>query len=111
MFPFGTNGKMDASTTRSPSSPYTRIVFGSTTLPIAHVHEGWSAVSASRATQSSTSSSVRTNGPRDANRLDPLAAILRRRQVVETQRRLHARILRDDLHRAARVRVHRPDVH
>src|ERR1051326_1983453 len=67
MFPLGTKGKTDASTTRIPSSPYTRIVAGSTTDPIAQVQEGWSAVSASRATQSRISSSLCTDGPGDTS--------------------------------------------
>src|SRR6266536_2882663 len=89
MFPFVTYGKTDASTTRRPSSPCTRIVSGSTT----------------------DSSSVPIFAAHDANRLDPLAAILVRRQIVEAQRRMPARVGALDLHRAARIGVHRPDVH
>ena len=48
---------------------------------------------------------------RHADRLDPLAPVLLGRQVVEPQRRMHARVGARDLHRAARVRVHRADVH
>ena len=55
-------GNTDASTTRSPSTPRTRIEVGSMTAmsstPIFVVHDGCSAVSASRATQSMISSSV-----------------------------------------------------
>ncbi|TMM15114.1 MAG: hypothetical protein E6F98_02800, partial [Actinobacteria bacterium] len=51
------------------------------------------------------------DGPRDLDRLHPLAPVLLRRQIVEAQRRLRPRVRAHDLHRAARVRVHRPDVH
>ena len=114
--------------------PCTPIVAGSTTAmsstPIFAVHEGCSAVSPSRRTQSRISSSVATAGPgrglaavvrrhrrlvedapRDADRLDPLAAVLVGGQVVEPQCRLGLRVGRRDLHRAAGVGVHRPDVH
>ena len=71
MFPFGTYGKTEASTTRSPSVPWTRIESGSVTarssVPIRHVHEGWSAVSASLATQSRICSSVSTSAPGDSS--------------------------------------------
>ena len=110
MLPLVTNGKTDASTTRRPSSPCTRIVVGSTTasasVPIFAVHDGWSAVSASRRTQSRISSSVSTPGPGrdlavvergepglaedvagDPDGLDPLPAVVGRRQVVEQHRR------------------------
>ena len=78
MFPLGTNGNTDASTTRSPSSPRTRIVSGSTTasssVPIRHVQDGCSAVSASRATHSRISSSVTTAGPGDSSPANDPAA-------------------------------------
>ena len=48
--------------------------------------------------------------PGDPDRLDPLAPVLVGREVVEAERRMDARIGRDDLHRAAGVGVHRPDV-
>jgi len=95
-----------------------------------HVHEGCSAVSASRATQSRISSSVATPGPgevlaaavrverrlvedlaRAAHGLHPLAAVLVGREVVEPQCRMLARIGALDLHGAPRVGVHRADVH
>ena len=75
-------------------------------VPIRAVHEGWSAVSASRATQSRISSSLVTavpgevspplygsiagwfeDAPGDADRLDPLAPVLLGREVVEAERR------------------------
>src|SRR5581483_465527 len=43
----------------------------------------------------------------DADRLDPLAPVLRGREVVEAERGMLARIGVADLDRAARVRVHR----
>jgi hypothetical protein len=61
------DGMTDASTTRRPSRPWTRMVDGSTTesssTPIRHEHDGWSAVSASRATHARISTSVETAGP------------------------------------------------
>ena len=67
MLPLVTNGNTDASTTRSPSVPWTHIEVGSTTaassVPILAVHDGCSAVSASRATQSRISWSVSTPAP------------------------------------------------
>ena len=49
--------------------------------------------------------------PGDPDRLDPLAPVLVGREVVEPQRRVLAvGSVRRDRHRAARVRVHRPDV-
>src|SRR5205823_553799 len=48
--------------------------------------------------------------PGDPDRLDPLAAVLLGREVVEPQRRMDPRVGRDNPHGAARVRVHRPDV-
>ena len=93
------------------------------------MHDGCSAVSASRATQSRTSWSrsesrsgrnlaavERIEGgllqdlSRDVDGLDPLPPVLIGRQIVETNRRVHARVGRDDLDRAAGVRVHRSDV-
>src|SRR3712207_9375817 len=57
----------EASTTRSPSTPCTRMLAGSTTaissVPIFAVHDGCKAVSASAATQSRISWSVDTDGP------------------------------------------------
>jgi hypothetical protein len=71
MFPFVTYGMTDASTTRSPSTPYTPSDPGSVTasgpVPMAQVQDGWSAVSASRATQARISSSVETEGPGDSS--------------------------------------------
>src|ERR1700746_1966342 len=127
MFPFGTVGKTDASTTRRPSTPWTRIEPGSTTLPIAHVHDGCSAVSASRRWQCRPRAArdpvqdllvrldlrprrelaalerlerrLPQNAPRDADRLDPFAAVLLRGQVVEPQRRMRPRVGARDLHR------------
>jgi len=77
-------------------------------VPMRQVHEGCSAVSASRATQSRISPPVSTdlpgeispplNGPnaglikdvaRGAHGLDPLDAVFLGREVVEAQRRLH----------------------
>ena len=55
ILPDGMVGMTEASTTRNPSMPCTRNVAGSTTdissVPIAHVHDGCSAVSASRASE------------------------------------------------------------
>jgi len=71
MLPLVTKGNTDASTTRRPSTPCTRIVAGSTTdissTPMAAVHEGCSAVSASARTQSRISSSVETVGPGESS--------------------------------------------
>src|SRR5918992_4740397 len=67
MLPLVTNGKTEASTTRSPSVPWTFIVLGSVTdissTPILAAQEGCSAVSASLRTHSRISSSVSTEGP------------------------------------------------
>ena len=107
---------------------------GSTTdigsVPILAVHDGCSAVSASRATQSRICSSVATSGPGASS--PPLnwsnAGWLRMflamriasthslrswcgRHIVESQRRVHGRVARGDLDRAPGVRIHRPDVH
>ncbi len=98
-------------------------------MPIRAVHDGWSAVSASRATQSRISSSVVTTGPGDVSPplygsiagwlrmcratrigLDPLAAVLVGREVVEAQRRVVVRVGRLERDRAAGVGIHRPDV-
>ena len=87
---------------RGPTSPST---------PIRAVHDGWSAVSASRATQSRISSSVvdgrarrglaavvgvhrrlAEDAPGDADGLDPLPAVLVGREVVEAQRRVLVRV-------------------
>src|SRR5215210_1018818 len=46
----------------------------------------------------------------DADRLDPLAAILVGREVVEAKRRVAPWVGRDDLHGPASIRVHRADV-
>ena len=71
MLAFVTNGKTDASTTRRPSMPCTRIDVGSTTAPsptpILQVHDGWSAVSASLATHSRICSSVATSLPGESS--------------------------------------------
>ncbi len=71
MLPLVMYGIDEASTTRSPSSPWTPIVSGSSTdassTPIRAVHDGWSAVSASRATQSRISSAVVTAEPGDVS--------------------------------------------
>ncbi len=71
MLPFVITGITDASATRRPSSPCTFIVDGSTTdaasVPILAVPHGCSAVSASRATHSRISSSVRTEGPGESS--------------------------------------------
>ena len=48
--------------------------------------------------------------PGDADRLHPLAPILVRGQVVEAQGRMDPRVRARELERAARVRVHRPDM-
>ena len=48
--------------------------------------------------------------PRDVDRLDPFATVLVGREVVEPDRRMHGRVGRGQADRAARVRVHRPDV-
>ena len=67
MLPFVMVGKTEASTTRRPSVPWTRIEEGSTTaissVPIFAEQLGWSAVSASWRTQSRICSSVSTSGP------------------------------------------------
>ena len=49
--------------------------------------------------------------PGDADRLDPLPAVLCGRHIVESQRRVHGRVARGDLDRTPGVRIHRPDVH
>src|ERR1700733_1596128 len=71
MFPLVTYGITDASTTRSPDTPCTRSDPGSVTdsgpAPMAHVQDGCSAVSASRATHESTSASVDAAGPGDSS--------------------------------------------
>src|ERR1700751_1299399 len=71
MLPLVTYGMADASTTRNPETPCTRSDDGSVTasgpVPIAQVHEGCSAVSASRATHARISSSVDTDGPGDSS--------------------------------------------
>ena len=98
-------------------------------MPIRAVHDGCSAVSASRATQARISSSVATDGPGDISpplygaiagwsrispgdpdRLDPLAPVLLGREVVEAQRRMRRAGRCSEVDRAARVRVHRADV-
>ena len=64
MLPFVMMGMTEASTTRTPSTPWTRMVNGSTTAigsvagPSLHVQDGCSAVSASSRTQSRMSLSV-----------------------------------------------------
>ncbi len=67
MFPLVTYGITDASTTRSPSTPCTRMLPGSTTaissVPILQVQDGCRAVSPSLATQARISSSLDTDGP------------------------------------------------
>ncbi len=50
------------------------------------------------------------DSPGDADRLDPLAPVLVGREVVEPERRMDGRVGRGDLHGAAGVGVHRPDV-
>ena len=113
--------------------PCTRIVAGSTTdlssTPILAVQDGCSAVSASARTQSRISSSVLDRRPgrqlavvvrrerrlvedvaRDPDRLDPLAAVGGRGQVVELHRGVLPRVARPDPHPAAGVGVHRADV-
>src|SRR6201986_649604 len=71
MFPLVTYGMTDASTTRSPDTPWTASDSGSVTdsgpVPMAQVHEGCNTVSASRATHSSTSASDETDGPGDSS--------------------------------------------
>ena len=71
MLPLGMYGIAEASTTRRPSTPCTRMLAGSTTdsavVPILQVHEGCSAVSASLATQSRISSSLFTPSPGDSS--------------------------------------------
>src|SRR6202012_4729546 len=71
MLPLVTYGMTDASTTRSPDTPCTAIDSGSVTdsgpVPIAHVQDGCSAVSASLATHSSTSASLDTDGPGESS--------------------------------------------
>ncbi len=115
--------------------PCTVIVSGSTTLsssarPMRQVHDGCNAVSPSVRTQSRICSSVSTLGPGETSpplngsiagwlkmrRAMRIASIHSRRSsgggdVVEPQRRLGLRVGGGDLHRAARVGVHRPDVH
>lgn len=67
MLPLVTYGIAEASTTRRPSSPCTRMLVGSTTergsVPIFAVQEGCSAVSASLATQLRICSGVSISGP------------------------------------------------
>ena len=48
---------------------------------------------------------------RDPDRLDPFLLVVGRRQVVEEHRRVLTGVGRTDLHVAAGVGVHRPDVH
>ena len=93
------------------------------------VHEGWSAVSASRATHARICSSrldarpgrrlaalvgrergLAEDPPGDPDRLHPLPPILVGRQVVEPDRRVDARVGRGDPHGPPRVGAHRPDV-
>ncbi len=99
-------------------------------VPIAQVQDGCSAVSPSRRTQSRICSGVCTAGPGDSSpalygsmagwvkivratrdRLDPFAPVLLGGQVVEPQRGLGRGIGRGDPDAAARVGVHRADVH
>src|SRR6478735_6716059 len=69
MLPLVTYGITEASTTRRPATPWTRMVAGSTTAigsesgPSFAVHEGCSAVSASAATHARISVAVDTDGP------------------------------------------------
>src|SRR5690242_18842740 len=69
MFPFVTYGKTDAATTRSPSTPGTRIETGSTTdpsaTPVRQVLGGCKAVAASARHQSVFPSSAGTGGAGD----------------------------------------------
>ena len=51
------------------------------------------------------------NVARAANGLDPLAAVLRGREVVEAQGRVLARVGRFNLYGTTRVGVHRADMH
>ena len=72
MLPLVTYGKTEASTTRRPSTPCTRIDGGVddrhvSSMPIFAVHDGCSAVSASLRTQSRISSSVSTAGPGESS--------------------------------------------
>src|SRR3954462_15584035 len=71
MLPLVTYGNTEASTTRSPSTPCTRLDDGCTTdmsaVPIFAVPDGCSAVSASLATHSRISSGVCTLGPGDSS--------------------------------------------
>ena len=85
MLPFETEGMTDASTTRRPSTPWTRIDDGSTTasgpVPILQVQDGWSAVSASEATQAWSAES-------QAALTEPLAVVCKavlERAKVEAQ--------------------------
>ena len=133
MLPLVTYGKTEASTTRSPSRPCTRIDAGSTTdrssTPMAAVHDGCSAVSASARTQSRICSSVSTSRPGESSpslygakagwlrmsRATRIASThsrrsVSRRQVVELHRRVHLGVGRADPHPAAGVGVHRADV-
>ena len=132
MLPLVTYGITEASTTRRPVDAVDAHRRGSTTDGVAGAHpararrvQGGLGVAP---TQSRISSSVATSGPGEtspasnganagwrgcpggADRLDPLAAVVRRRQVVEAQRRLDHGVGRGDPHRAAHVGVHRPDV-
>ena len=71
MLPLVTFGMTEASTTLSASVPCTPIDSGSTTAmpsrPSRAVPDGCSAVSASRATQSMISSSLRISGPGESS--------------------------------------------
>ncbi len=90
MLPLVTYGMTLASTARRPSTPWTRIVSGSTTespsTPIRAVQDGWSAVSESLATQARISSSVSTPAPGDSSPVEngPNAGWVRIRRAVRT---------------------------
>ena len=101
----------DAQTLESVHAHVRRIDDRMSSVPILAVHEGCSAVSASRATQSRISSSVVTLGPgesspplkgakapltkdvaSDADGLHPLALVLLGGEVVKTNGRMNCRI-------------------
>ena len=67
-FPVVMDGMIEESTTRSASTPMTRVcgsttARGSVTLPILQVHEGWKALSALSRMKASICSSVSTPAP------------------------------------------------
>ena len=115
MLPFVTYGIDDASTTRSPSRPWTRIVSGSSDRQLVDAHPRRARrmerrlgvardpvedllVGLDASARRRLAAVVRRHrrlvedAARDADGLDPLAPVLVGREVVEAQRRMLARV-------------------